>query len=268
MSTFIAAKPFVKWAGGKRSILSELLLKIPDHINDYYEPFVGGGSLFFKIHKLANACYLSDLNSDLMDCYAVIREYPELLIKQLKLHQRRHCKEYYYQMRNDVEATGYVPRAARFIYLMQTCYNGVYRVNRRDQFNTALGAHKKPVICNEDNLRAVSQVLQGIDLKKQDFIVIDPKPGDFVYFDPPYYGCFSQYTNYGFSAKDHIRLRDFVLELTDLGVNVMISNTWNDFIVGLFQSKCFRLTKIMASRRVSCKGNGRGDVAELLITNY
>lgn len=241
---------------------------MPEDINNYYEPFVGGGALFFKIYKRAKACYLSDLNADLINCYTVIKQYLELLIKQLIIHERLHCTEYYYEMRNNVDLNDNIARAARFIYLMQTCYNGIYRVNRRNQFNTAVGRSKKPIICNEYNLRAVSQILQHIDLKKQDFITIDPQPGDFVYFDPPYYNCFAYYTNYGFTTKDHIRLRDFALELTDLGVNVMISNTWHDFIIELFQHKCFHLTKIMTSYRISCKGNKRQPVAELLITNY
>lgn len=265
------AKPFVKWVGGKRSILSEILPRMPKQINNYYEPFVGGGALFFEVYNMAKSCYLSDMNIDLIVSYNVIKSNVEELIEKLKIHQKNHNEDYYYKMRSLQEISDPIENSARFIYLMKTCYNGLYRVNKKNEFNTPMGNYQNPTICDEPNLRAVSKALKHADIKYQDFTKINPKKGDFVYFDPPYHptsqDSFTKYLSGGFSEKDQIRLRDFALELDKKGVNVMLSNSDADFICDIYK-KSFNITKISAPRVVNCKADKRQSVYETLITNY
>lgn len=265
------AKPFVKWVGGKRSIISEILPRIPSKINNYYEPFVGGGALFFEIYNMVDFSYLSDLNIDLVVSYNVIKENVDELIKKLEIHQKNHNEEYYYQVRSQQELSDPLENSARFIYLMKTCYNGLYRVNKDNEFNTPIGSYKNPAICDKENLKNVANVLNRADIKYQDFTKINPKKGDFVYFDPPYHptsqDSFVKYVSNGFTEQDQIRLRDFALELTKKGVNVMLSNSDADFINNIYK-KGFNITKITAPRVVNCKADKRQSVYETLITNY
>ena len=265
------AKPFVKWVGGKRSIINEILPRIPTKINDYYEPFVGGGALFFEIHNMVNFSHLSDMNIDLVVSYNMIKENVDGLIEKLKIHATNHNEEYYYHIRSQQELSDPLENSARFIYLMKTCYNGLYRVNKSNEFNTPVGNYKNPTICDEENLRNVAEVLKKADIKYQDFIKINPKKGDFVYFDPPYHptsqDSFVKYVSSGFTERDQIRLRDFALELTKKGVNVMLSNSDADFINNIYK-KGFKIAKISAPRIVNCKADKRQSVYETLITNY
>lgn len=264
-------KPFVKWVGGKRSILDEILPRIPKKINDYYEPFVGGGALFFEIYNMVNFSHLSDLNIDLIVAYNVIKNESEKLAEKLKIHEKNHNEEYYYKIRTLQEISDPIENSARFIYLMKTCYNGLYRVNKNNQFNTPIGSYKNPTVCDEENLKNVSKVLKYADVKYQDFTKITPKKGDFVYFDPPYHptsqDSFVKYVSNGFSEKDQIRLRDFALELNKKGVNVMLSNSDADFVSDIYK-KNFNIIKISAPRVVNCKADKRKSVYETLITNY
>lgn len=264
-------KPFVKWVGGKRSIMQELLSRIPKQINNYYEPFVGGGALFFEIYNMVDFSYLSDLNVDLIVAYNTIKTNPHELIKALKVHTRNHNTDYYYKIRALQDLSSPIENSARFIYLMKTCYNGLYRVNKDNLFNTPIGSYKNPNICDEENLLAVSKVLQKADIKYQDFTKINPQKGDFVYFDPPYQpikqDSFTKYLSNGFTEKDQERLRDFALALKNKGVNVMISNSDNDFILDLYKND-FKIDKIPAPRFVSCKAQGRSAVMETVIMNY
>lgn len=265
------AKPFVKWVGGKRSIINEILPRIPTKINDYYEPFVGGGALFFEIYNMVNFSHLSDMNIDLVVSYNIIKENVDELIKKLKIHAANHNEEYYYHIRSQQELSDPLENSARFIYLMKTCYNGLYRVNKSNEFNTPVGNYKNPTICDEENLRNVAEVLKKADIKYQDFTKINPKKGDFVYFDPPYHptsqDSFVKYVSSGFTEQDQIRLRDFALELTKKGVNVMLSNSDADFINNIYK-KGFKIAKISAPRIVNCKADKRKSVYETLITNY
>lgn len=271
MENTALAKPFVKWVGGKRGIISELLPRIPKQINNYYEPFAGGGALFFEIYNMAKFSYLSDMNIDLIVSYNIIKTNVEELIAKLKIHQKNHNEEYYYKMRSLQEISDPIENSARFIYLMKTCYNGLYRVNKKNEFNTPMGNYQNPTICDEPNLRAVSKALKHADIKYQDFTKINPKKGDFVYFDPPYHptsqDSFTKYLSGGFSEKDQIRLRDFALELDKKGVNVMLSNSDADFICDIYK-KSFKIAKISAPRVVNCKADKRQSVYETLITNY
>lgn len=263
-------KPFVKWVGGKRSILKEILPRIPQRINDYYEPFVGGGALFFEITDRARHSHISDLNADLVVSYQIIKTRPLELVDLLRAHEKNHSKEYYDNIRNKQDLIDPVENTARFIYLLATCFNGLYRVNKDNKFNTPIGNYQKPNILDESNIKSVNQILQNTTIKYQDFQKIKPRYGDFVYFDPPYHptknNSFTKYVKNGFTEKDQERLRDFALSMVDNGVNVMISNSNTDFIKNIYK-KHFIIEEIEAPRVINCKPNERNSITELLITN-
>ncbi|MDR2645836.1 MAG: Dam family site-specific DNA-(adenine-N6)-methyltransferase [Holosporaceae bacterium] len=265
-------KPFVKWIGGKRSIINELLQRLPKQINNYYEPFVGGGALFFEIYNTVNHSYLSDLNVDLIVTYNTIKSEPKKLIELLSKHKKNHDEEgYYYKIRAMQNLKDPVENSARFIYLMKTCFNGLYRVNKNNEFNTPIGSYKDPNICDKKNILAVTQALKYATIKYQDFTKITPQRGDFVYFDPPYHptseDSFTKYLSTGFSEKDQTRLRDFALELIKSGVNVMISNSDAEFIIDIYK-KNFNINRVSAPRVVNCKSDKRQSVYEILIRNF
>lgn len=176
-------RPFLKWAGGKRKLLPYLLKLVPEKYDNYYEPFLGGGSLFFAI-KPKNA-YLSDMNDDLMNTYVQIKDNVELVIKYLKMMQ--YNKESYYQIRS-MNVKSPAKRAAKFIYLNKTCWNGLYRVNKAGIFNVPMGKYTNLTICNENELQLVSRVLQNAKLRSADFeeVIKNINENDFIYFDPPY----------------------------------------------------------------------------------
>jgi len=266
------AKPFVKWVGGKRGIIKHLLARLPAKINNYYEPFVGGGALFYEIAERAKSSYLSDLNADLVVSYQTIKTYPRELIDALKIHQANHNEEYYYKIRDLQETENPIDNSARFIYLLATCFNGLYRVNKGNNFNTPIGSYANPKIVDEENILLVHNILKNIDIKYQDFSEIKPSEGDFVYFDPPYHPTndtsFTKYVRDGFTETKQEKLRDFALSLVKKNVNIMISNSDTAFINELYEdSKYFIIEKIQAPRVVNCKSDKRQPVFELLITN-
>lgn len=254
-------KPFVKWVGGKRGIMPELIKRIPKDFKQYYEPFVGGGALFFEIHDAVAHSYISDLNVDLIVAYSTIKTRLTELIEALKIHELNHNEEYYYQIRALQDLSNPIKNSARFIYLMKTCYNGLYRVNQKNEFNTPIGSYKAPTICDEENLVMVSEALKHADISHKDFMKITPEKGDFVYFNPPYHNTTVKYTNDSFSENDQIRLRDFAIELSKLGVNIIISNADTDFINKIYTK--FKIEKIIAPRCLN-----RTKAYEVLITNY
>lgn len=268
------ASPFVKWAGGKRSIIDKLEENLPNEFGDYYEGFVGGGALFFHLFNLGciEQAFLSDVNIDLMLAYKVIQQDLETLIEKLKQHKEKHDKEYYYRVRDKQHLQDPIEVAARFIYLNKTCYNGLYRVNKKGEFNVPIGTYKNPGIVQEDNLRLVNRALQFADLKYQSFEKIQPKENDFVYFDPPYHpvngSSFTSYTKLDFSEDDQTKLRDFALELHKAGVLVMLSNSNTDFIQKLYKNPPFTVRIVHAPRNVNSKASGRDSVEEVLITTY
>jgi DNA adenine methylase len=168
-------KPFVKWVGGKRAIMSEILQHIPPNINNYYEPFVGDGALFFEIYNMVNGkCYLSDMNVDLVIAYNIIKTKPQQLIELLKNHKENHNEEYYYKIRELQELSDPIENSARFIYLMKTCFNGLWRVNKENRFNTPIGSYKNPNICDGESIFAVNKALQAAEIRYQDFMKITP----------------------------------------------------------------------------------------------
>lgn len=264
------AKPFVKWVGGKRGVIKHLLARIPTQINNYYEPFVGGGALFYEIASRVEYSYLSDLNADLMVAYQIIKTKPLELIETLKIYKNNHSEEYYYKIRDLQELEDPIQNTARFIYLLAVCFNGLYRVNKNNKFNTPIGSYTNPNILDEANIKVVHSVLQKADIKYQDFSKIKPVKGDFVYFDPPYHPTsdisFTKYVSNGFTEKEQEKLRDFALSLVNKGVNIMISNSDTDFINDIYK-KNFKIEKIEAPRVVNCKSDKRKPIFEVLITN-
>lgn len=262
--------PFVKWVGGKRSLIPELLKRLPSRFGVYYEPFVGGGALFFELSARLKAAFLSDVNLDLLLTYKVIRQDPEKLLELLSCHAENHSKEHYYAVRAQHELEEPVEIAARFIYLNKTCFNGLCRVNSKGEFNVPMGDYKNPAIVNAANIQACSNALRQAEIRLGTFDTIVPQPGDFVYFDPPYHpateSSFTKYAKGDFSEKDQIRLADFYTELHRRGVFVMLSNSDTAFVRGLY--KKFKISTVEAPRTVNCKPEKRNAVTEVLITNY
>lgn len=276
-------KPFVKWVGGKRQLLKqfrELNLYPPedfDPINStYFEPFVGGGAVFFDL--LPQKAELSDWNQELVITYNVIKSNVEELIQSLQKHI--HSKEYYLEIRaKKIKDLTDVDIASRFIYLNRTGFNGMYRVNKSGEFNVPFGKYNNPLICDEVNLRRVSQALQNVSIKHQDYkeVLKKAKKGDFIYLDPPYFpisktSSFTSYTADIFLEKEQIELRDTFVKLHKRGCFVMLSNSDTPFINEIYSGikgiKGVKNNKIIAGRSINSKGSGRGKITEVLITNY
>ena len=266
--------PILKWAGGKSQLLVSLNPLIPDNFKRYFEPFVGGGAMFFNLvgDRAGLSAYLSDYNSELINCYQAVRENVESVIKALKKH--RNESDYFYRVRSiDPASLSSVERAARLIYLNKTCFNGLYRVNRQGQFTVPFGSYKNPRTCDESNLRLASQALQKVHLKSAHFsqVLRHARRGDFVYFDPPYQPLsatsnFTSYTSRCFGEEDQRQLAEIVRQLDKRGCSVMLSNSDNRFIRELYSD--FRIETVWASRAINCKGNRRGRISELVILNY
>lgn len=275
-------KPFVKWVGGKRQLLKQFRLMDlypPEDFDPekgrYFEPFVGGGAVFFDL--LPKKAFLSDMNLELVVTYNVIKNDVEKLITQLK--KQKYNKEYFLAERSkNLENLSDLQIATRFIFLNRTCFNGMYRVNSRGGFNVPFGKYENPLICDEDNLRKVSTVLQNVEIKHQDYkqVLKKAKKGDFVYFDPPYHpvsktAAFTSYTSQGFGEKEQIELRDTFLELHEKGCFVMLSNSDAPFINKIYselRKYGIKVNKVQAGRSINSKASGRGKILEVLITNY
>lgn len=268
------ARPVLKWAGGKGRLLPELLGRIPPTFEVYHEPFIGGGALFFALagQGRLHQTYLSDANPSLIDVYLALRDHMEDVIAALQTHVYERAHYYHVRALNPAGLT--LPeRAARVIYLNKTCYNGLYRENRKGQFNVPFGRYKNPTICDEPNLRAASRELQGVDIDRRHFsTVLDyAQPGDFVYFDPPYHPLsatanFTAYDRSGFGPDDQRQLRDVFAALGANGVRAMLSNSDTPFVRELYAG--FRIDQVMVSRAVNSKASGRGKVAEVIVRNY
>jgi DNA adenine methylase len=260
-------KPFLKWAGGKTRVLKHYTF--PSEYSTYYEPFLGGGAVFF--HLKPERSVLSDINLDLIEAYQVVRDNVEELIIYLLGMQASHCKEFYYKIRalapEDLDLTY---RVARFIYLNKTCFNGLYRVNAKGQFNVPMGDYKNPVICDEKALREASTVLYHskaiLGLSHYEYVLDYADPGDFVYFDPPYDKTFASYTKDGFGRADQERLVEVFKALDKKGVKVLLSNSDTEFIRERY--KGFIIDEVKAARAINSDGNGRGKVVELVVRNY
>lgn len=264
------AYPFVKWAGGKRALVPEIVQVLPEKFNDYYEPFLGGGAVFFGLYsRIHKNVYLSDLNAELVLTFKIVQKFPNELIKMLKWHELQHSKnpkKHYSNVRDRGHAEqDAVKLASRFIYLNKTCYNGLYRVNKQGKFNVPMGSYKNPKICDETNLYCVSKVLENVDLKVQSFEAINPSSGDLVYCDPPYDGTFDQYTEMRFNQSDQDRLRKVCDNWCKQGAYVVVSSSDTDFIRKVWNG--YKFVEIRASRNINSQSSGRGKVSELLIVN-
>ena len=270
----IVCRPFLKWVGGKSQLLPELLPRFPKNVKRYFEPFIGGGAVLFAYQpKLATVV---DVNQELIGAYTVVRDDVESLIKDLRRHV--HDEAYYYDIRNADRSPSFAKwsaarKAARLIYLNKTCYNGLYRVNSQGFFNTPFGSYVNPTIADADNLRACSRVLQGVEIKHGDFDQIEEQigPDDFVYFDPPYVpltatAYFTSYSKNGFDRDMQQSLFELCCRLDRRGIRFMLSNSAAEFVKTLY--KKFRVDIVMAARAVNSKGDKRGRIEEVLVTNY
>jgi DNA adenine methylase len=279
-----AARPFIKWAGGKGQLLPELVQRLPRHFRCYHEPFVGGAALFFHLYnsgRLKSGAVLSDFNRELILCYQVIRDDVEALIAALKEHQRHRLKsEYFLEVRAwdrqpDFSQRSPVERAARTIFLNRTCYNGLYRLNKKGQFNAPFGYYKNPLILDPDNLRVVSSALADVELRSGDFgdVAARAEPGDLVYFDPPYVpvsatASFTHYTGQTFGPDDQRRLAALFDTLMERGVYVMLSNSYTALSRELYAAHAVSTSVVWASRKINCDGRKRGEVEELIVCSY
>lgn len=267
----IAPRPFLKWAGGKGQVISQYIPHFPTGFSTYYEPFLGGGAVFFHLQPIQSR--LTDINPELVNVFSCVRDQVDALIKCLETHRDRHSSDYYYQVRACREGSA-VERAARLIYLNKTCFNGLYRENSQGQFNVPIGRYKNPTICDPELLRAASLALQSAQIEQHPFqsVLSDARSqDDFVYFDPPYHPIsatsrFTSYSRYSFTQDDQIRLRDTVAELADRGVKVMLSNSDCPFIRELYRD--FTIHTIFASRTINSHAEKRGKITEVLVTSY
>lgn len=282
-------KPFLKWAGGKRQLHSLILPIVKRYLsskNTYYEPFIGAGSVFLELeHCHAN---INDSNQDLMICYEVIKNNPDELISKLNEYKISHSKDIYYRIRsldrNEEVFNCMTPveKAARVIYLNKTCFNGLYRVNKKGQFNTPIGSHKNPSIFDADNIKSISRYLNdsNIIIQNTDFVnaVRNAKSGDFIYFDPPYdYETkgFSDYQKEGFSEIDLIRLKKTCDRLIEIGCHVLISNHATKRVLDLFSDNNYELINlnydinlVEVKRYIGSKVDYRKKAQEVLIHGW
>jgi DNA adenine methylase len=253
-------KPFLKWAGGKTQILTELISKAPKSYANYIEPFIGGGAMFFALQPTSGV--ISDSNPELINLYQCIAENVDELITELK--DLSNTEEEFYRIRSqDFAALDKVRAAARTLYLNRTCFNGLFRVNKAGQFNVPYGRYKNPNICNADNLRAVSSALQGVKIVHADYKTVlkkYAKAGDFVFLDPPYlpisqYSDFKRYTKDQFYEEDHIELANEVARLQKLGCHVILTNSNHPLVHELYEP--YEIEVVSTRRNISSKANKR-----------
>lgn len=281
----MAIRPFVKWAGGKRQLVDQLRCRIPARYGTYFEPFLGGGALFFALASepefAPRRAVLNDVNEDLMMAYAVVRDSVEALIEDLELRQATYLSagpeqraEIYYSIRDDEAVKSEVAAASRLIFLNKTCFNGLYRVNSRGRFNVPHGSYSKPAILDEAVLRAASCALETTELLQMDYrrACDSAREGDFVYLDPPFYPLsdtanFTSYTVDPFGDREQLELKWFVDDLRDQNVSVMQSNSAHPWVVGAYRASKYVVEALPARRSISARGDRRIEVDELVVTN-
>jgi len=266
--------PFIKWVGGKRQLLPEIIKHIPNKFNTYYEPFIGGGALLF--HLRPKQAVISDVNPELVNTYRVVRDAPQELINKLKTF--KYNSEFFYEVRgwdrenNWQENYSEVDRAARFIYLNRCGFNGLWRVNKTGQCNTPFGNYSNPDWVCRHAISDCSRFLQNIIIKECDFedTVAGAKEGDLVYFDPPYVPLsktsnFTLYNLNPFNEGDQLRLKKTVDQLTTRGVKMLLSNSFTAFTWDLYSE--YNRRSLLATRSINSDGNNRGVIKEILVTN-
>ncbi|MBP2624034.1 DNA adenine methylase [Streptococcus oricebi] len=274
----VILQPFTKWTGGKRKLLANLNALMPEVYDRYYEPFIGGGALFFD--RAPESALINDFNSELINCYRQIKDNPLQLIALLKEHQAHNSKEYYLELRaadrdGRIDKMTDVERAARIMYMLRVNFNGLYRVNSKNQFNVPYGRYKNPKIVDPEMIQMISSYLNKYDIQiiSGDFekAVEEVGKGDFVYFDPPYIPLsetsdFTSYTHEGFSYQDQVRLRDTFKRLSDRGAYVMLSNSSSPLAEELY--KDFKIHYVEAIRTNGASSKSRGRISEIIVTNY
>lgn len=269
-------KPFLHWVGGKRQLLPEIKKHMPKEYNVYYEPFLGAGAVLFELQP--KVAVVNDFNSELVNCYEAVRDHFNTVCFYLEGFKDE--EKDYYEIRNwdrlpEYKNTHPGFKAARMIYLNKTCFNGLYRVNSKGQFNVPYGKHKKKFEIEKDTLASVSMYLENdsISILNTDFsqAIKGADKGDFIYFDPPYdpvseTSNFTSYTADGFNKDDQKRLYYAFKELSNRGCYCMLSNAGTDFIKDLYKE--FNIVEVRANRVLNCKGDKRGKVSEVLILSY
>ena len=267
-------KPFIKWVGGKRQLIKMIKEYLPQNFNNYFEPFIGGGALFFELKR--EDSFINDYNPELTNLYNIIKTKPNELIDELKGHIN--SSEYYYEMRAlDRDEKVYkklsgVKKASRFIYLNKSGFNGLYRVNKKAQFNVPYGRYKNPKYLDEKNIISCSKLLQSTTITTGDFENIKDqiKKGDFIYLDPPYVplnsSSFTSYTDVGFDEDMQFRLKEFCDYIDEIGAYFMLSNSYTDFILDLYNG--YDIKTVEANRAINSKADLRGKVKEVLVRNY
>lgn len=270
--------PFLKWVGGKRQLIPAIMEHLPKNINNlnYYEPFIGGGALFF--HLQPQNAFINDFNEELINVYNAIKNNLPELITDLKKHKNE--ADYFYEIRSldrseEFQNMSLVERASRVIFLNKTCFNGLYRVNNAGEFNAPFGRYKNPNIVNEPTLKAVNKFLNNsnVRISSGDYseILESADENSFVYFDPPYHPIsessnFTGYVQGGWNIYDQIRLREVCDELHERGVKFLLSNSSAQFIRDQYES--YTVTTVKATRAINSNGADRGEIDEVLIKNY
>jgi DNA adenine methylase len=304
----IQARPFLKWAGGKGQLLEQFQFWFPAELNGkgiikrYYEPFLGGGAVFFWVMQNCKieTAHINEINPEIYLCYVAIQKDVERVIRYLRNLVNKYCRldlvaqeEFYYQIRAKYNKTKktinfarycakkHAKRAVMTIFLNRTCFNGLYRVNSKGKFNVPFGRYKNPNICDTQNLRAVNKVLKGVMITNNDFSVIQKhiKNDSFIYFDPPYRplnktSCFTSYSNNEFDDKEQERLAAVFKKLSQIdGVKIMLSNSdpknenkEDNFLEHLYSN--FKIERLKAKRMINCDAVKRGKINELLVMNY
>ncbi len=301
----LGAKPFLKWAGGKRQLLSQFDTLYPielklKKIKNYYEPFVGGGAVFFDVaqnYEVENA-FLYDINEELILAYKVIQKDIFKLIEFLHRYEKQYKKlddekrkEYYYELRDNYNlqrfnidynkySENWIPRVAQTIFLNKTCFNGLFRFNSKGGFNSPMGRYKNPKILDESNLLNVSKLLEIATIKKADFREVknDIRNNSFVYFDPPYRpisktSSFTSYSKFNFQDDEQLQLASLFYELDQQGHKLMLSNSDpkntnpnDDFFETIYEK--FNITRVDAKRSINSNGSKRNSIKEIVVTNY
>lgn len=296
-------RPFLKWAGGKRQLIPELLARLPQEIIDsktidnYIEPFIGGGSFFFYLKNNFNikTAYISDINYDLILAYTIIQEDIVSLCKILEKIEKQYLKlsdddrqKFFYEARTGFNSNksqkqdfqNNVQRVAQLIFLNKTCFNGLYRQNKKGEFNVPYGRYKNPTIYDEENLYNVHLVLQNVTIQQGDFELSEKfaTKNSLIYLDPPYRpinltSSFTSYSKEDFGDDDQIRLANYYKKLSKKGCNIILSNSdpkniniHDNFFENLY--KKFTISKVVASRSINSNAKGRGKIKELMITNF
>ena len=272
-------KPAIKWVGGKRQLIPKLMEYKPKKFNRYYEPFIGGGAFLFALQP--TKFLINDLNSELINMYKVIKTSTEELLEILEEYQSKNTKEFYLKIRaidrdpKRFSKLSNIERAARLIYMLKVDFNGLYRVNKKGQFNVPYGRYKNPKIADHDVLVEIQKFFNRTENKIicGDFerAVEDTEKGDFVYFDPPYVPLtdtsdFTSYTSEGFGLEDQKRLRNVFYSLGEKGVKVMLSNSDTPITREIYKNA--NIHEVQATRAINSVAKKRGKVGELIITNY